>query len=89
MRRLPISLLAALLALLVLASPALAENDGRGFYGATDDRAIVYGGFILIIFFPTLVLVLTLIQKRLDRRKEERKAAEKAHLGDPRWRGGW
>ena len=41
--------------LLVLAPSALGDNDGRGFYGATNDKVIVNGGFILIIFFPTFV----------------------------------
>jgi hypothetical protein len=77
----------ALLALLVLAPTAAAENDGRGFYGATNDQAVTNAGFIIIIFFPVLVTVLTLVQRRLDKRKEARKKA-RAQLG-PEWRGGW
>ena len=56
MRRLPIAALTTLstsvLMLLALAPAALAENDGRGFYGATDDEAVTYAGFIVIAFFP-------------------------------------
>jgi uncharacterized membrane protein YphA (DoxX/SURF4 family) len=89
MRRLLSSLTTAALLVLVLAPSALAYNDGRGFYGATNDKVVTNAGFILILFFPLFVLTMSLIQWRLDKRKKERKAAEKAHAGDVRWRGGW
>ena len=90
MRRLSISLVALLLLLgLVLAPAAAAYNDGRGFYGATNDKVVTNAGFILIVFFPTFVFVMSMIQRRLDKRKEARKAAQKAHLGNAQWRGGW
>jgi preprotein translocase subunit SecG len=90
MRRLLISLGSlALLFALVLAPVAQASNDGRGFYGATNDKAVTNTGFILILFFPILVFVLAMIQSRLEKRKEARKAARKAHLGNAQWRGGW
>ena len=89
MRRLLATLIASTLLLLVLAPAALAYNDGRGFYGATNDKVVTNAGFILIIFFPTFVLLMSLLQWRLDKRKDARKAAQKAHVGDARWRGGW
>jgi uncharacterized membrane protein YphA (DoxX/SURF4 family) len=89
MRRLLASLFASALLLLVLAPAALAYNDGRGFYGATNDKVITEMAFAMIIFFPAFVLVMSLLQWRLDKRKEARKAAAKAQLGDARWRGGW
>jgi len=90
MRRLLVTSLTAALALLALIpAAALASNDGRGFYGATNDKVITNAAFILILFFPLFILAMSLIQRRLDKRKEARKAAQKAHLGDPRWRGGW
>ena len=80
----------AVLALLVLPAAAAAEeNDGRGYYGATNDKVITKAGFILILFFPILVTVLSLIQRRLDKRKAARKAAREAQLGHAQWRGGW
>ena len=89
MRRLTVRLFfLALLLALVLAPAAQAENDGRGIYGATNDKVVTDAGFILIIFFPTFVFVMSMIQRRLDKRKEARKAAQKA-LGDVQWRGGW
>jgi hypothetical protein len=72
-----------------LAPTALAYNDGRGFYGATNDKVVTNAGFILIVFFPTFVLLMSLLQWRLEKRKDARKAAQKAHVGDARWRGGW
>jgi hypothetical protein len=89
MRRLLSSLCASTLLLLVLAPAALAYNDGRGFYGATNDKVITNAGFVLIIFFPTFVLLMSLLQARLEKRKQARKAAQTARMGDARWRGGW
>jgi hypothetical protein len=89
MRRLLYSLTATAILLLVLAPGALAYNDGRGFYGATNDKVVTNAGFILILFFPLFVLTMSLLQWRLDKRKQARKAAAKTHAGDPRWRGGW
>jgi hypothetical protein len=89
MRRLPAALTSVLVLLLVLAPSALAYNDGRGFYGATDDKVVTDAGFILILFFPLFVLVMSLLQWRLEKRKEARKAAQKAHSGNAAWRGGW
>ncbi len=74
---------------LVLAPVAFASNDGRGFYGATDDKVVTDAGFILIVFFPLFIFSMSMLQKRLDKRKDARKAAHKAQLGNARWRGGW
>ena len=75
--------------MLVLASSAAAHNDGRGFYGATDDKVVTDAGFIVIAFFALFVFSMSLIQKRLDRRKDERKRAAKAQLKNAHLRGGW
>ena len=53
----------------VVASPALAA-DGVGLWGRTDDKVVTYWGFGLMIFFTVLVIVLSLIQIRLESRKE-------------------
>jgi hypothetical protein len=78
----------ALLAVLVLAPVAHAENDGRGFYGATNDKVVTNFGFALIIFFPLFVFAMSMLQRALEKRKEARKAAAK-QLGGAQWRGGW
>jgi hypothetical protein len=90
MRRLLISLMSlTIVFVLVLAPVAAASNDGRGFYGATNDKAVTNTGFILILFFPILIFVLSMLQGRLEKRKKARLAARKAHLGNAQWRGGW
>jgi hypothetical protein len=74
---------------LVLAPVAEAHNDGRGFYGATDDKVVTDAGLILIVFFPLFIFAMSMLQKALDKRKAARKAAEKSYLGNTQWRGGW
>jgi hypothetical protein len=64
------SILAVSLAgLLVLVPPAMAA-DGVGLWGRTDDRVVTYWGFAVIAFFAILVIVLSLIQIRLENRRE-------------------
>jgi hypothetical protein len=82
-------ILLALAASLLLAPAASAHNDGRGFYGATNDKVVTDAGFILIVFFPVFVFAMSMLQKRLDKRKDARKAASKAYAGNASWRGGW
>jgi preprotein translocase subunit SecG len=89
LRRLIQPLLYALLLTLTLAPVAQAANDGRGFYGATDDKVVTDAGFILIIFFPVFIFTMSMLQRHLDKRKAARKAAHKAQLGNAQWRGGW
>jgi hypothetical protein len=79
----------ALLAALVLAPAASAYNDGRGFYGASNEMAVVYAGFALIVFFPTFIFLASMVQRGLEKRKQARKAASGALLGNGQWRGGW
>jgi preprotein translocase subunit SecG len=90
-RRLLTAFTYSILLLLVIAPVALAEteNDGRGFYGATNDKVVTNAGFILIVFFPVFVFTMSMIQKRLDKRKDARKAAQKSRAGNAQWRGGW
>jgi hypothetical protein len=61
----------ALSALLVLAPAAMAA-DGVGTYGRTDDKVITFFAFGVMAFFAILVIGLSLIQIRLDSRKERR-----------------
>ncbi|HTR73148.1 MAG TPA: hypothetical protein VMG80_06075 [Solirubrobacteraceae bacterium] len=78
---------AALLAL-TLAPAALAENDGRGSYGATDDKVVTNAGFMVIAFFALFVFVMSTIQWRLEKRKAAGKAAKK-QLRNVDFGGGW
>jgi uncharacterized membrane protein len=80
-------------ALLALTAPiALAaegHDGGEGWYGETNDKVITNAGFILIVFFPLFILVMSLIQHRLDKRKDERKAAEQARRARADERAGY
>jgi hypothetical protein len=90
MKRLAALLTAASAALLVLAPAALAHDGGQGWYGLTDDKVTTNAGFILIAFFPLFIFVMSMIQWRLDKRKERRKKVHKELAGDEQaWRGGW
>ena len=46
--------------------------DGVGLYGRTDDKVITFFAFGVMAFFTILVIVLSLVQTRLDRNKERR-----------------
>jgi uncharacterized membrane protein YbhN (UPF0104 family) len=63
---------ASVVALLAFAPAALAA-DGVGLWGRTDDKVVTYFGFALMVFFTVLVIVLSLIQIRLESRKDRRR----------------
>ncbi len=69
--RLTSAFLIAVGALLALAPVAMAA-DGVGTYGRTDDKVITFAAFGVMAFFTILVIVLSLVQIRLDRNKERR-----------------
>ncbi|HET9739540.1 MAG TPA: hypothetical protein VFP78_15590 [Solirubrobacteraceae bacterium] len=79
--------------LLALTAPvALASeghDGGEGWWGETNDKVITNAGFAIIAGVPTLILILSLIQWRLDRRKDRRLAAAKARAQRSDARGGW
>jgi membrane protease YdiL (CAAX protease family) len=77
-------------ALLVLAPDALARaTGGEGWYGETTDRTITYAMYLVIIFFPLIIVLFSLLQWRLDRRKHARLAATRRRAASADWRGGW
>jgi hypothetical protein len=57
---------------LLVAAPAALAADGVGVYGRTDDKVVTFFAFGLIAFFAILVTVLSLIQIRLENRKQRR-----------------
>ncbi len=84
------ALLALVTALLVLAPDALARAyGGEGWYGPTNDRTVTYAMYLVIIFFPIIIVVFSVIQWRLDRRKHARMAASRRRAASADWRGGW
>jgi len=72
MRRVASLLGLVALVLLVAAPVALGHDGGQGTYGEVDDKVTTYAGFIVIAFFPLLILVLTALQSALDKRKHRR-----------------
>lgn len=78
MRQLPrrnqifVALFAALTMLLLVVPAALAEN-GVGLAGPTTDKTVTFFCFGVIGFFALLVILLSLLQGRLEKRKEMRK----------------
>jgi hypothetical protein len=65
-----VALTAADLAWLLLLAPAALAADGVGLWGRTDDKVITFFAFGVMAFFAILVTVLSLIQIRLETRKE-------------------
>ncbi len=92
-RRIITALLPIVVTLLLNASLAVAatgENGGgQGWYGATSDKTITNAMFLVIIFFPTVILVLSLLQWRLDKRKHAKVDAAKRRAVNTQWHGGW
>lgn len=58
-----------LVSLLALAPVAMAA-DGEGLYGRTTDKVITFFSFGVIAFFAIFVTVMSIIQHRLESRKE-------------------
>jgi peptidoglycan biosynthesis protein MviN/MurJ (putative lipid II flippase) len=84
------ALLAVTAAALILAAPALATNhSGEGWYGETNDVVVTNAMFLTIIFFPTVIIIFSVIQWRLDKRKHARMDAAKRRAANADWRGGW
>jgi hypothetical protein len=54
----------------------LASDNGEGLVGETDDRIITFFSLGVVVFFALAVVLLSALQARLERRKDERKAAE-------------
>ena len=79
----------ALTAPVALAQSAGGHDGGEGWWGETNDKVVTNFGFLLIAFFPLFIFVMSMLQYRGDKRKERRKAAEKARKARADLRGGW
>jgi len=83
------SIFVATAATLVAAPIAAAEGNGQGWVGETNDRQVTLIFLGVIVFIPLFALVASLIQRRLEKRKEARLAGDRVIREDARWRGGW
>jgi hypothetical protein len=59
---------------LLAAAPVALAADGEGLYGRTNDKVITFFCFGVIAFFAILVIVLSIVQHRLEGRKERARA---------------
>lgn len=91
LRRLSLLLPSALLAFALLAPAAMADphDGGQGWLGEVDDLTVTKAGFILIALYPLFILMMSLLQWRLEKRKDRRKATARSRATDPVWKGGW
>ena len=62
----------------MLAPAALAHDGGEGWWGETNDKVVTNAGFILIVFFPLFVFLMSMLQGQLEKRKERRKKVREA-----------
>jgi hypothetical protein len=60
-------------ALILASAPTALADNGVGLAGPTDDKTVTFFCFGVIAFFAILVIVLSLIQGRLEKRKEMRR----------------
>jgi hypothetical protein len=65
-----LTVVATALAVFAASAPSALAADGVGLWGPTNDKVVTYWGFGCIVFFTVLVTVLSLIQTRLENRKE-------------------
>jgi len=61
-----------------VAMAAEGHDGGEGWMGETNDKMVTNFGFFLIAFFPLFILVMSLIQWQLEKRKDASKDAAKA-----------
>jgi hypothetical protein len=64
-------------------------HGGQGWYGETTDPVVTNMMFIVIAFFPVVIIAFSTIQWWLDKRKHARYDADQARAASADWRGGW
>jgi hypothetical protein len=68
--------LAATILTFLLTAPAYASDNGEGLVGETDDRMVTFAALGVIAFFIVFVILMSTLQGMLEKRKDQRKAAE-------------
>ncbi|HEV7770956.1 MAG TPA: hypothetical protein VGO66_09930 [Solirubrobacterales bacterium] len=68
------SALLSIWALMLVAAPAALAENGVGLAGPTTDKTVTFFCFGVIFFFAALVIVMSLVQGRLEKRKDRRRA---------------
>jgi putative copper export protein len=72
-KRAAATLVSILATMLVIAPAAMAEN-GVGLAGPTTDKTVTFFCFGVIAFFALIPIVMSLIQGKLEKRKERRRS---------------
>jgi peptidoglycan/LPS O-acetylase OafA/YrhL len=76
LRRTPLAAIATLAVLLESAAPAFASHAGEGWAGELNDKVITFFSLGVLLFFVLVIVVFSWIQGRLEKRKDEAKAAK-------------
>jgi uncharacterized BrkB/YihY/UPF0761 family membrane protein len=58
------------------AAPAFASHAGEGWAGELNDKVITFFSLGVLLFFVLVIVVFSWIQGRLEKRKDEQKAAK-------------
>ena len=58
------------------AAPAFASHAGEGWAGELNDKVITFFSLGVLLFFVLIIVVFSWIQGRLEKRKDEQKAAK-------------
>jgi len=68
-----VAALLSIWALMLVGAPAAMAENGVGLAGPTTDKTVTFFCFGVIAFFAVLVIVMSLIQGKLEKRKERRR----------------
>jgi putative copper export protein len=66
--------LVSILAMMLVVAPAAMAENGVGLAGPTTDKTVTFFCFGVIAFFAILPIVMSLIQGKLEKRKERRRS---------------
>jgi hypothetical protein len=67
-------MLASILATMLLLAPAAMAENGVGLAGPTTDKTVTFFCFGVIAFFAILVIAMSLLQGKLEKRKDRRRS---------------
>jgi hypothetical protein len=54
----------------------IAGDNGEGIVGETNDKIVTFASLGVVVLFTLLVIGLSMLQSHLEKRQEQRKAAE-------------
>jgi hypothetical protein len=68
-----VAALLSFLALMLAVAPAALADNGTGLAGPTTDKTVTFFCLGVLLFFVALVVIMSLIQGKLEKRKERRR----------------